>query len=1354
MRAAKEHLTVEPRCVEPPAGASPACKSTWVDYDLQRLGEREFEHLTQALFQRFVEAGSTVFGDGPDGGREATWDGSVGPKSRLPSDWNGFGVLQSKYRRRPSQVPKENADWLISHLKKDIDGWVKPDSKRERQPEYLLAATNLVLSPADGGGLETVRKEVASYAKSKGLPLRGFDVWHYDSIRVLLDDALDIRRSYAAWITPGDVLSTLFEYVNGKQSELADAMSSYAAKSLIDDTVMNLTQAGAVGDAPVRLDQVFIDLPVLRTNSVHGRNRGIASDLLESGNRKSSFASATPAHRLVLVGGPGQGKSTVGQFLCQLYRANFLSGNALSRDPDIKDASDRLIRRAEKLELPAVRGRRWPVRVVLTDLADSLAADENLTVLGYVADLVARRSGFTFDVSDARVALREYPWFLVLDGLDEVPRSGNRDQVLQSVRDFFLDASSVDADVMVLATTRPQGYNDDFDPRAFAHRELRPLYRTEALEYASDLTAVRLGDGSERCRKVLARLRNAAADDSTSRLMSSPLQVTIMALLIERQGKAPRDRWRLFSQYYRVIYQREQEKGGPLSELLADYEADINAIHFRAGYELQVKSERAGDADSVLTSQAFKELVSEYLHEQGHSTSATKQLADRFEEVATERLVFLTALRDGVVGFEVRSLQEFMAGEYLIDLPEAEVPAALRSVALSAYWRNALLFAIGKVFAERPALKAEAVNLCNLVNAESEAQQAVLLGSRLALQIVLEGATHNQPRYRDSLAHCATQLISAAITRDVVGLADLDHGNSGSQLRASLRKAHGQGLQAQVNAARIYAALVERGDASVIELEEFVEKCSDDAARCLTEFALLDNDWTLLRAVASRGIGMPVSRLLWALSHDDRAFRAAPSELPSDEMGAPWAALVAVRDLWRGTPPDESEDIGVQLSVEPELTIHVRPVDDAHILWNFVALVENATGKDWGVLKDFAKFHLTPSPESLATALEALAMSDDAGLLLLADAAAWPLFVCVSSSKSVMTATPRAEAWQQVSARLVKLAAAARRGDLGTSADWIEAERRWRGLSVAEARDELSFVWDDLPGAEVGTGRPIDPSIASRGLLARTRSFSVMHSEQLGGIQYVAELGEILRALPESDHREGLADLLNFALGAELNQGYRVASGENESEWHRSFPPIDLELLILLTHEASKGWSRGRGWFSGIPTSALQDEEVIEILEWSGRQPWASTGRFEIAAPLALRWQKSAEAWPLGRIALFGGSVPVPPEDMAAAADQPLEARLRAACQLLSGRAAGDAGSLISMVELLRETDTLDEVDAWYVLQHEALLRDIESWDDSRILVASTVIESFGSAEPLLCGHLADRLLAALEGLPSGVELA
>ncbi len=62
-----------------------------VDYDLTRLGSREFEHLTQALALKVFGPSVGVFGDGPDGGREATYSGRV---RWAPDDhtagWNGY----------------------------------------------------------------------------------------------------------------------------------------------------------------------------------------------------------------------------------------------------------------------------------------------------------------------------------------------------------------------------------------------------------------------------------------------------------------------------------------------------------------------------------------------------------------------------------------------------------------------------------------------------------------------------------------------------------------------------------------------------------------------------------------------------------------------------------------------------------------------------------------------------------------------------------------------------------------------------------------------------------------------------------------------------------------------------------------------------------------------------------------------------------------------------------------------------------------------------------------------------------------------------------------------------------------
>ena len=48
-----------------------------MDYDLSRLNSRSFEQLIQVLAAKVLGQGLVVFGDGPDGGREATIQGRV-----------------------------------------------------------------------------------------------------------------------------------------------------------------------------------------------------------------------------------------------------------------------------------------------------------------------------------------------------------------------------------------------------------------------------------------------------------------------------------------------------------------------------------------------------------------------------------------------------------------------------------------------------------------------------------------------------------------------------------------------------------------------------------------------------------------------------------------------------------------------------------------------------------------------------------------------------------------------------------------------------------------------------------------------------------------------------------------------------------------------------------------------------------------------------------------------------------------------------------------------------------------------------------------------------------------------------
>ena len=176
------------------------------DYDLTRLGDRDFEHVVQALAKAVIAAGVTPFGDGPDGAREATYDGSM----LYPSDgdaWDGYLVIQSKFKQRPAASSGSNGTWFINQIKADLDKFLD-DSRGLRRPDYYLATTNIHLTPTEGTGTyDRAIETLTEYASE--LNLRGFDAWALDDIGRLLDGNDAIRRAYAHLVTPGDTLAAL-----------------------------------------------------------------------------------------------------------------------------------------------------------------------------------------------------------------------------------------------------------------------------------------------------------------------------------------------------------------------------------------------------------------------------------------------------------------------------------------------------------------------------------------------------------------------------------------------------------------------------------------------------------------------------------------------------------------------------------------------------------------------------------------------------------------------------------------------------------------------------------------------------------------------------------------------------------------------------------------------------------------------------------------------------------------------------------------------------------------------------------------------------------------------------------------
>ena len=738
------------------------------DYRLEGLSTRTFEHLVQSLVHAAITTTATPFGDGPDGGREATFEGatSYGPATQ---QWNGYGIVQAKFLQRPKDS-KNDGEWIVSQVRKELED-LESRPARIADLDYYIIASNVTLTPSEKTGSKDKMRKLLNEFKVRN-NLKEFDVWDYDKMRVLLDIHKEVAQAYSAWITSGDVLNALIEQI-GRGPDHYTSVVRFLQKEMLADQYSKLEQAGHSADEKIPLAQVFVDLATIDQepsdrDSTPPNTIGFVREMVNVAGEKLTVGQLsddsrqrprvkTPG-RYVLIGGPGQGKTTVGQFLCQVFRV------ALLRDVDTYLLDSASIQAVDSITAQwspdDIGARRLPLRVVLSELAAALGERTANSLLDYIAQRFSKAANTTYSVSELELLLRSYPCLIVLDGLDEVPASSNRSEVLLAVQEFWVDMASAGIDALMVATSRPQGYNEDFSMDHYEHRWLVPLSPEVALDYGSRLAHVRFG-AEDRYEKIIDRLRRAIENPATARLTKSPLQVTILTLIVDRMGQPPQERWALFSEYYRIIYQRETERDIEAAEVLRVHKPDIDAIHKRVGLLLQLESENSGTTDARLSSQQFADLVDSYLVSEGHEGEARVELRNRIIDGAANRLVFLVGLESDRVGFEIRSLQEFMAAEGLMELDDATTHARLRQISAAVSWRNVFLFAAGKCFAERRYLRDVIQSICADLNEDPDdpLSQHIRAGSVLALDLLADGSALRQPAKYRALARLAFRVL-------------------------------------------------------------------------------------------------------------------------------------------------------------------------------------------------------------------------------------------------------------------------------------------------------------------------------------------------------------------------------------------------------------------------------------------------------------------------------------------------------------------------------------------------------------------------------------------------------------------
>lgn len=535
-----------------------------------------------------------------------------------------------------------------------------------------------------------------------------------------------------------------------------------------------LTQANQlplfVGDganAQVRLSSVYTALLTQRSEADTGTedaDPGLRGSPDRSSRRLSALEVLNAENRLVLLGGPGSGKSTFVSFVA-LSMAGALLGVP---GPNLETLTAPLPKEEgagpDPEPQPWDQGPLLPVPVVLRDLASQLPPPGTpATAESLWRFLCGRLKQAALEdfAPHLNQELLDRGGLVLLDGLDEVPDAHNRRaQIKQAVQDFAATFHKC----RFLVTSRTYAYQrQEWKLDGFAEVQLLPFTAGQirgfvGAWYAHMVELLRLTESDARGRAEVLN-RTVEHNERIRELAERPLLLTLIAQLqTEGGGALPEKREELYDKAVEMLLTkwetlkvRVREDGTKevepsLAEWLNagrdDIRRQINRLAFEAHRD---QPQLTGTADI-----RQETLIRALLDASARRDDLNVGLLERY---LRDRAGILAAHGVGMYQFPHRSFQEYLAACHLTD---DEFPDKLAELARDDpnRWREVTLLAAAKA-ARGSSLNAWALaeTLCPASPPDGAAPVADHWGALLAGCILVECADLAKVAPRDAQKH-------------------------------------------------------------------------------------------------------------------------------------------------------------------------------------------------------------------------------------------------------------------------------------------------------------------------------------------------------------------------------------------------------------------------------------------------------------------------------------------------------------------------------------------------------------------------------------------------------------------------
>ncbi|NED54623.1 hypothetical protein G3I24_27475 [Micromonospora aurantiaca] len=607
----------------------------------------------------------------------------------------GSIVYQVKWTSKSQQNPSQ---WLEAAIKLERPNITRLISQGRVSRYVLMTSVAGTTTAKRTGSIQKLNESLKGFSEEFGIPV---ECWWQADIDAEVDAAPDsIKWSYQEMLAGTDAMRYLIHgsQVSGDAASMRDTLLQVMASQWRDDSKIKFSQ---VEMGRVNLVDFFVDVKV--TQQAAPRN---AVDRFVSSHDRRIHENAGAVEYMLkttipltyLLGVPGQGKSTLGQYLCQAHRAAILPGDMLG---DKKPPHE------------AIADPKLPLRVDLKDYAEWLSGhdpfgeeepprkpklrrrDQRSLDLFLAALCSALSGGRRVTVEQVQSLLARYPTLLVLDGLDEVADPSLRNVVVEQINitSTRMGAETSTRRFQVLVTARPNASSlPEPDKDIFQTLRLEPLTQQLQRQFVTKWADANQIHGVAR-RKLYRTFQSRTAIDHIAQLADNPMQLTILLFLISRKGEAvPVSRTPLYTDYMETLLSREVDR----KQIERDQVPRVTEVTSFLGWHMQSGVETDPSAGRM-TQENIETTVYIYFR---RTEGPSNEVAHLFRAV-TDRFWALTSKDEGTFEFAVQPVREYFAAKFLAEfagqdlrdpLPKQEV---LGQLVTRPYWLNTARFYAG-----------------------------------------------------------------------------------------------------------------------------------------------------------------------------------------------------------------------------------------------------------------------------------------------------------------------------------------------------------------------------------------------------------------------------------------------------------------------------------------------------------------------------------------------------------------------------------------------------------------------------------------------------------------------------------